>query len=73
MKDIIMQWLKKLEKNQRVNLFSLIFHACNMLAKNQINRNKMDNKAKSDNKNIDLMPFIQNDINGHIEWEQSKH
>ena len=29
----------------------------------------MDNKAKSDNKNIDLMPFIQNDINGHIEWK----
>lgn len=41
--------------------------ACNMLAKNQINRNKMDNKAKSDNKNLDLIPFIQNDINGHIE------
>ena len=45
--------------------------ACNMLAKNQINRNKTDNKAKSDNKNLDFMPFIQNDINGHIEWEQS--
>jgi hypothetical protein len=29
-----------------------------MLAKNQINRNKMDNKAKSDNKNVDYMPFI---------------
>lgn len=43
--------------------------ACNMLAKNQINRNKMDNKAKSDNKNIDFMPFSLNDINGHIEWE----
>lgn len=40
-----------------------------MLAKNHINRNKMDNKAKSDNKNIDFMPFIQNDINGHIELE----
>lgn len=40
-----------------------------MLAKNPINRNKIDNKAKSDNKNIDLMPFIQKDINGHIEWE----
>lgn len=40
-----------------------------MLAKNQINRNKMDNKAKSDNKNIDFMPFSLNDINGHIEWE----
>lgn len=38
-----------------------------MLAKNQINKNKMDNKAKSDNKNIDFMSFIQNDINGHIE------
>ena len=41
-----------------------------MLAKNQINRNKTDNKAKSDNKNLDFMPFIQNNINGHIEWEQ---
>lgn len=40
-----------------------------MLAKNQINRNKMDNKAKTDIKNIDFMPFIRNDINGHIEWE----
>ena len=41
-----------------------------MLAKNQINRNKVDNKAKSDNKNLDFMPFIQNNINGHIEWER---
>lgn len=40
-----------------------------MLAKNWININKMDNKAKADNKNIDFMPFIQNDINGHIEFE----
>lgn len=38
MKDIIMQWLKKLEKNYRINLFSLIFHACNMLAKNYIKK-----------------------------------
>lgn len=38
-----------------------------VLAKNQINRNKVDNKAKSDNKNLDFMPFIQNNINGHIE------
>lgn len=29
-----------------------------MLAKNRINRNKMGNKAKSDNKNLDFMPFI---------------
>lgn len=36
----------------------LEFRACNMLAKNQINRNKMDNKAKTDNKNIDFMLFI---------------
>ena len=43
--------------------------ACNMLAKNRKNRNKMDNKAKSDNKNIDFMPFIKNDINGYIEFE----
>ena len=40
-----------------------------MLAKNQINRNKIDNKAKFDNKNIDFMTFIQNDINEHIKWE----
>lgn len=40
-----------------------------MLAKNQINRNKMDNKAKTDIKNIDFMSFIRNDINGHIEWD----
>ncbi len=45
------------------------FRACNMLAKNQINRNKTDNKVKSDNKNIDFMPFIQNNINENIEWE----
>ena len=44
-------------------------HACNMLAKNQINRNKTNNRAKIDNKNLDFMPFIQKDINGHIEWE----
>ena len=29
-----------------------------MLAKNLINRNKLDNKAKSDNKNLDFMPII---------------
>ena len=29
-----------------------------MLAKNHINRNKTDNKAKSDNKNLDFMSFI---------------
>ena len=40
-----------------------------MLAKNRINRNKTDNKAKFDNKIPDFMPFIQNDINGHIEFE----
>lgn len=40
-----------------------------MLAKNQINRNKTANKAKADNKNIDFMPLIQNNINGHIELE----
>jgi len=40
-----------------------------MLAKNWINRNKLDNKAKSDNKNLDFMPFIQNDIDGYIELE----
>ena len=40
-----------------------------MLAKNRRNRNKLDNKAKSDNKNLDFMAFIQNDIDGHIELE----
>ena len=40
-----------------------------MLAKNRRNRNKLDNKAKTDNKNLDFMEFIQNEINGHIEWE----
>ena len=40
-----------------------------MLAKCQINRNEMDNKTKSDNKNLGFMPFIQNSINGHIELE----
>lgn len=40
-----------------------------MLAKNWRNRNKLDNKAKSDNKKLDFMPFIQNNINEHIEWE----
>ena len=45
------------------------FRACNMLAKNRINRNKMENRAKIDNNNLDFMPFIQNDINGYIEFE----
>ncbi len=40
-----------------------------MLAKNHINRNKLDNKAKSDNKNLDFIPLIQNNINGNIEFE----
>ena len=33
-------------------------YACNMLAKNRINRNKMDNRAKTDIKNLDFMSFI---------------
>lgn len=45
----------------------LEFHACNVLAKNQINRNKTDNNDKFDIKNLDFMPFIQNNIKGHIE------
>ncbi len=40
-----------------------------MLAKNRINRNKTDNRAETDKKNLDFMPFIQNDIKGHIEFE----
>ena len=43
-----------------------------MLAKIRRNRNKLDNKTRSDNKNLDFMPFIQNGINGHIKFEQSK-
>mgnify|MGYP000845702657 CR=1 FL=1 len=43
--------------------------ACNILTKNRISRNKMDNRAKTDIKNLDFMPFIQNDTNGHIEFE----
>lgn len=39
------------------------------LQKNQINRNKTDNRAKTDKNNLDFVPFIQNNINGHIEWE----
>lgn len=35
-------------------------YACNMHAKNQINRNKMDNRAKTDIKKLDFMPFTQN-------------
>lgn len=40
-----------------------------MLAKNRINRNKTDNRAKIYKNNLDFMPFIQNDISGHIELE----
>lgn len=43
-----------------------------MLAKNQINRNKMDNRAKIDKNNLDFMPFIQNDINGLSNGSNSK-
>lgn len=38
-----------------------------MLAK--ITRNKIDNGDKSYNKNLDFMLLIQNNINGHVEWE----
>ena len=31
----------------------------------------MDNRVKIDKNNIDFMPFIQIDIDGHIEFEQS--
>lgn len=40
-----------------------------MLAKDQINRNKTDNRAKTDKNNLDFVPFIQNNINEHIEME----
>jgi len=40
-----------------------------MNVKNQINRNKMDNRAKTDIKNLDFITFIQNNSNGHIELE----
>ncbi len=29
----------------------------------------MNNRAKIDIKNLDFMPFTQNNIDGHIEWE----
>ena len=41
------------------------FNAC----KKSDKQNKTDNEAKSVNKNIDFMPFIQNNINVHIEFE----
>lgn len=40
-----------------------------MLAKNRRNRNKMDHRVKTDIKNLAFMPLIQNDTDGHIEWE----
>jgi len=40
-----------------------------MNVKNQINRNKMDNRAKTDIENLDFITFIQNNSNGHIELE----
>ena len=40
-----------------------------MLAKDQINRNKTDNRAKTDKNNLDFVPFMQNNINEHIEFE----
>ena len=45
--------------------------ACNILTKNRISRNKMDNRDKSNNKNLDFTPFIQNDINEHVEFKQT--
>lgn len=38
-----------------------------MLSK--ISIKKTDNKAKDDNKKIDYIPFIQNNLNGYIKWE----
>ena len=43
-----------------------------MLAKNQINRNEVENRTKYNNKNVDITLFIQNNINEHIEFEQSE-
>lgn len=40
-----------------------------MLAKNYINRNKIDNKTKYNYKTINFMLFIQNDIKEFIEFE----
>ena len=40
-----------------------------MLEKNRINRNKTDNKAKSDNKNVDIKLFILNNSKGHIDLD----
>lgn len=36
-----------------------------MLAKKRINRNKLDNKARPDNKNIDFMLFTQDISSGN--------
>lgn len=55
--------------NENEYIIKINNRACNMLAKKRINRNKSDNKAKYDNQNLDFMPFVQNNINGHIEWE----
>lgn len=53
----------KIKAKPKLKLYILIL----VLAKNQINRSKFDNKDNSNNKNLDFMPFIQNEINGHVE------
>ena len=40
-----------------------------VLAINQLNRNKTNNKAKFHSKTTDFITFIQNNINEHIEFE----
>ena len=37
-----------------------------MLAKNYTNKNKIDNRTKIDNKNLDFISFIQNSNNLYI-------
>ena len=37
-----------------------------MPAKNRKTGNKIDNRTKIDNKNLDFMPIIQNDIDANI-------
>ena len=43
-----------------------LFCACSMFAKNRVNRNKFNNKAKANIKNSYFILLIQKDINAHV-------
>ena len=59
-----------LDKAKKVNKYNKHYFSCLQYAcKKQINRNRTDNSAKTNKNNLDFMPFVQNNINGHIEWE----